>query len=221
MILTKLRKISSTLTSILYHNGGKALTQSKTFKILISKAFTICDTNSDGKIDEVELYAGVLLVHLNLAKYAGPAACYPPSRSVCHDVFMKADIDTNGTIDRQEFQYIVGILVMQIMLRMLVYYIVLILFVPILASHVVKLIHSEKGTYAELLTYQIVSISLFFIAIPLLWDYIDSCSSRPISYNDAINGNIDDVSVDNGEELVSLEPLQLPSRRRRKQQLDA
>jgi hypothetical protein len=55
---------------------GNFLTSSKAFKSLCKWAFDVCDSNGTGAINETELYAGFLLVHLNLAKYAGPAACY-------------------------------------------------------------------------------------------------------------------------------------------------
>lgn len=34
------------------------------------------DIANKGEIDKVELYAGLLMIHLKIAKYAGPAACY-------------------------------------------------------------------------------------------------------------------------------------------------
>ena len=83
--------------------------KNKSFQLLVNKAFDACDGSNDGKIDEAELNAGLLLVHLKLAKYAGPAACYPPTRKVCDVLFQKADIDNSGGIDKQEFYYIVGL----------------------------------------------------------------------------------------------------------------
>ena len=55
---------------------GTLLTRTKAFKKLTKWAFQVCDNNHTGSINKTELYAGFLLVHLNLAKYAGPAACY-------------------------------------------------------------------------------------------------------------------------------------------------
>jgi hypothetical protein len=34
------------------------------------------DSDKTGDVRKTELYFGFLLVHLNLAEYAGPAACY-------------------------------------------------------------------------------------------------------------------------------------------------
>jgi hypothetical protein len=43
---------------------------------MVTKAFNDCDTSKSGEVDKQELYAGLLLVHLKLAKFAGAAACY-------------------------------------------------------------------------------------------------------------------------------------------------
>ena len=52
------------------------LTRSKAFQKLASMTYDLMDTDKSGEIDKVELYAGLLMVHLKLAKYAGAAACY-------------------------------------------------------------------------------------------------------------------------------------------------
>jgi len=57
-------------------NKGSWLTRSRGFQHLCKWAFGVCDSNGTGSINKTELYAGFLLVHLTLAKYAGPAACY-------------------------------------------------------------------------------------------------------------------------------------------------
>lgn len=216
-LLLTIKKISSSTNSILYHYGGKVLNRSKAFEILVSKAFNIIDIKKNGKIEEVELYAGLLLVHLNLAKYAGPAACYPPSRTVCHNLFIKADVDHSNGIDRNEFQYIIGIMCAQIVLRILVYYVVLILFVPIVASYIVTLIDIQRGTYLELCTNQIVSISLFFIAIPLLWNYIDECYATPIETSSSIdNCASNNNDVDYEGEMLPLQQQSLEEQQRRR-----
>jgi hypothetical protein len=55
---------------------GNILTRSKGFKLLVKKTFAVCDNDKTGEVGKAELYAGLLLVHLKLAKFAGPAACY-------------------------------------------------------------------------------------------------------------------------------------------------
>jgi hypothetical protein len=56
--------------------SGNLLTRSKPFKAIVKAAFKVCDNDQTGEVGKLELYAGLLWVHLNLAKYAGPAACY-------------------------------------------------------------------------------------------------------------------------------------------------
>lgn len=56
--------------------SGNVLTRSKPFRKLATWAFSVCDSDKTGEVGKLELYCGLLLVHLNLAKYAGPAACY-------------------------------------------------------------------------------------------------------------------------------------------------
>jgi hypothetical protein len=55
---------------------GNFLTRLKAFQKLSDMSFDICDPEKTGAVGKSDLYAGVILVHLNLAKYAGPAACY-------------------------------------------------------------------------------------------------------------------------------------------------
>ena len=156
------------------------MTNSKLFKKIVSTAFDTCDANKTGEIKQEELYAGLLLVHLKLAKFAGPAACYPPTRETCDTLFLAADHDNSGGIDKDEFVKIMGILCAQILSRMLVYYLVLVLLVPILASKVVDIFTIEEGSYQEMAAEQIVSMSLFYAAIPLLWNSIDEGSEKAL-----------------------------------------
>ena len=51
------------------------LCQRKFFKDMISSSFDMVDQDNSGSIDEKELYSGLLLIHLKMGVYAGPAAC--------------------------------------------------------------------------------------------------------------------------------------------------
>lgn len=51
------------------------LCQTKFFKDMISSSFEMVDQDGSGSIDEKELYSGLLLIHLKMGVYAGPAAC--------------------------------------------------------------------------------------------------------------------------------------------------
>ena len=103
---------TTTNTTAATANKGSSsfLTRSKTFEKLAKWAFSMCNSDKEtGKINKTELYAGILLVHLNLAKYAGPAACYPPSRATVENLFDLIDEDQSQAIDEREFIQILKI----------------------------------------------------------------------------------------------------------------
>ena len=56
--------------------GSNILTRSKPFKTLVDKVFKACDTSKTGDVSKSELYIGLLSIHITLARYAGPAACF-------------------------------------------------------------------------------------------------------------------------------------------------
>ena len=51
------------------------LTRTKFFQDMCDSAFNLIDADGSGEVDEKELYSGLLLIHLKLGTYAGPAAC--------------------------------------------------------------------------------------------------------------------------------------------------
>lgn len=51
------------------------LCRTKFFKDMSTSAFDLVDVDGSGTVDEKELYSGLLLIHLKLGTYAGPAAC--------------------------------------------------------------------------------------------------------------------------------------------------
>jgi hypothetical protein len=102
----------------------------------------------------------------------------PPTRDVCDTLFDAADHNNSGGIDKHEFVKIMGICCAQILSRMLVYYLILVLLVPVLAAKVVDIGKIPSGSYQEKAAEQVVSMSLFYVAIPFLWDYIDEFSQK-------------------------------------------
>eukprot|EP00540_Astrosyne_radiata_P011586 CAMPEP_0116835472 /NCGR_PEP_ID=MMETSP0418-20121206/7564_1 /TAXON_ID=1158023 /ORGANISM="Astrosyne radiata, Strain 13vi08-1A" /LENGTH=207 /DNA_ID=CAMNT_0004465143 /DNA_START=230 /DNA_END=853 /DNA_ORIENTATION=+ len=183
---------------------GSWLTRTRFFKSLTKWAFGICDANNTGSISEAELYAGVLLVHLTLAKHAGSAACYPPTRAKVKELFYAADQNHNGQIESDEFDYIMVILCSQIAGRIIMYYTFLILAVPYLASwslqfldfigvddtilgvdylfdtyapkFMVYIIDKIPDSVWENMPEQIVSLCLFFFVIPFALELLDRLS---------------------------------------------
>ena len=115
-------KPSTTITTKM-GSSSSFLTRTKTFEKLAKYAFDMCNSDKEsGEIDKTELYAGILLVHLNLAKYAGAAACYPPSRATVEKLFDVVDVDNSKTIDEREFIHILKICSVDIASRVFVYY---------------------------------------------------------------------------------------------------
>lgn len=182
--------------------NGTWLTRTSAFRKLCKWAFDVCDSNGTGSINKTELYACFLLVHLNLAKYAGPAACYPAPRSVVDALFEASDDDKSGGIDENEFISIMMILCSQIASRILAYYSILILLVPYITRMILvtldiigvddtfmtvdKVFDSYAPSFllwmidylpaAEAVANRVVSLSLFFLVIPSLFNYIDEKS---------------------------------------------
>jgi len=176
------------------------LTRSNAFKKLTKWAFDICDADGTGKVNKDELYAGILMVHLKLAKSAGPAACYPPTRETIEELFDAADHDKSGDIDEHEFGKIMVICCGQIFSRMVVYYGLIVFFVPYLAGGIVLALtnfnewlglpsrssSSSGGAFALVenvitfgkLTEKVVSFSLFSLVVPGMFDFIDSVSKK-------------------------------------------
>mmetsp|Transcript_7179 Transcript_7179/g.17536 ORF Transcript_7179/g.17536 Transcript_7179/m.17536 type:complete len:198 (+) Transcript_7179:163-756(+) len=167
---------------------GNILTRSKPFQKLVDKVFTACDTSKTGSVSKSELYVGLLSVHITLARYAGPAACFPPSREVSDQLFEAADADKSGGICKTEFRSILAILSAQILSRMMVYYLVLILYVPWFSKKVIDSMESiPEGGLMESIAEQVISVSIFMGAVPLLWNAIDSKTETTI---DTMNNSI-------------------------------
>ena len=99
-------------------------------------------------------------------------------------LFDAADVDESGGIDKVEFENIIMILCAHILSRMFVYYSVLILFVPWFARKVIDSTpHIPNDSYLELAAKQTISISIFMIAIPLIWNAIDTHTHKTIDNN--------------------------------------
>jgi hypothetical protein len=181
-------------------NAANFVTRSRAFQKLTKWAFTVCDRDQTGQVGKSELYAGILLVHVQLAKYAGPAACYPPSRRVIDDLFDASDDDQSGYISEDEFSQIMVICCGQIASRMMVYYAIIVLLVPYTASAIVtgfltmnfawssSLIKRVQSFFLitwieKIMTFgyffeQVVYLALFYLLIPLFFNWIDRSSRQ-------------------------------------------
>jgi len=175
---------------------GRKLTKTKTFGLLVDHAFDMIDDSGDGLIDEAELYAGLLMMHIKLAKHAGPAACYPPCRAVVDRMFRAADPDNSGTLDREEFRWVMGIMCANILGRMFIFYVVVIVTIPFVASLVIRGLKIPQETYFENAVRTTITVLVFYFIIPLLWNIVD----RHYAGSIAGMGNDQDLISSNREE---------------------
>lgn len=96
------------------------ISRTKWFTKMSDNAFAVVDADGSGEVDEKELYSGLLLIHLKLGCYAGPAACRPVDRQRVHDVFEKMDVDDSGSLDKEEFREVMMVLCSNIFTRVMV-----------------------------------------------------------------------------------------------------
>ena len=113
--------------------------KSKLFQKLVKWAFNKVDQNNSGAIEPNQLYSGLLLVHLRLATFLGPAACKPATKEYVDEIFILLDKDKNGVLDEEEFSNIVALFLPQIMTRVIMLMALIILLLPFLAKNILDL----------------------------------------------------------------------------------
>lgn len=119
---------------------------------MCDQAFTTIDTDGSGSVDEKELYSGLLLIHLKLGLYAGPAACRPIGRERCSAVFEKMDFDNSGSLDKEEFREVMMVLFSNVVLRVLAQWSLTLLIVPLVAHKVLELVYLAIHTLYYIVT---------------------------------------------------------------------
>jgi hypothetical protein len=149
-------------------------------------AFQVCDVDQKGRINKSELYAGVLLVHLHMAKYAGLSVCYPPSREQIYALFDIIDQPPTGRINQDDFTDIVVACCAHLTSRVVIYYSTILLVVPMLVQQVIgfyyrctqKLLPAWLGQYLalELILKQFVTLVLFVGVVPWIYNQLDQRS---------------------------------------------
>jgi len=112
------------------------LSRSKWFQKMSAQAFDLVDQDGSGSVDEKELYSGLLLIHLKLGSYAGPAACKPVDRERVHAVFVKMDVDNSGSLDREEFTQVMTVLCSNVLTRVMAQWALTLILVPLMAQYI-------------------------------------------------------------------------------------
>jgi hypothetical protein len=128
------------------------LCRTKAFQKACKSAFEAVDMDSSGTVDEKELYSGLLLIHLKLGTYAGPAACRPLSRERCKEFFNKMDRDGSGTLDQAEFNQVMAVLFGNVLIRVLTQWSMTLIIVPLVANLILDGIQSSILGVWDLIT---------------------------------------------------------------------
>ena len=114
--------------------GTSFFTRSTRFQKMVDNIFLSIDTDNSGEVDKKELYAGLILIHLRLAAYVGPAACRPATKEYVEEIFELLDVDDSGELNREEFGTVMALLVSQITTRVLLYLIFPLIVIPFAAE---------------------------------------------------------------------------------------
>ncbi len=116
------------------------LFRSKIFENIVNYTFDSIDIDKSGTIDRKEIYTGLLLVHLKLAAYVGPAACRPVSKDYLFTMFDLLDTDDSGTLNKEEFTELMTILCSQITTRVFTQLSMTLMIVPFISQYLVEFI---------------------------------------------------------------------------------
>jgi Ca2+-binding EF-hand superfamily protein len=128
---------SSTTRAAVSSKAASWFCRTKYFQQMCDTAFDGIDVDGSGEVDAKELYSGLLLIHLKMGCYAGPAACKPLSRERVQTVFAQYDVDNSGCLDREEFRSVMTVLFGNVFFRVLVQWSMTLLFVPMIAQWIV------------------------------------------------------------------------------------
>lgn len=124
----------------------------------------------------------------------------PPDKDVCDKLFDAADHDKSGGIDKDEFVAIMGVCCAQILTRMMFYYLILLLFVPYFSANIVDFLWIPNGSYLEMTMETIISFAMFYIAVPVAWNFVDDLSRSKLEKKEAKTPlGLEDHDEDDGE----------------------
>ena len=121
--------------------SGNIITKSKFFRSIATRVFNDLDIDASQTLDVDELYTGVLLVHLQLAKFAGSAACKPPTRQQVQNLFIDFDDDNSSSLDVNEFLSMCVLLTGQVLGRVIFQWIFTLLISPMIGTFMLRVYH--------------------------------------------------------------------------------
>lgn len=124
-------------------------TGSSFFRKLCDDTFDSIDVDKSGKINESELYQGLLLIHLKLGLYFGPAACKPISLDRTKFIFEKLDTNRDGSLDKEEFRKVLALLMGNVVSRIFFQFVCTLLIVPFLATMILEKTVDGYGIVTE------------------------------------------------------------------------
>jgi len=156
----------------------------KIFRKFSNYVFSEIDIDKSGGVDVEELYTGLLLFHLYLSSYLGPAAAKPASRKKVQQVFHMMDVERNGQLDQDEFALALAILSSHLISRIVSILCLTIFLVPILTQHIVEylsIIRSFVGSLGimnQILSYFSDSSSLADGSNEVAKDILSSCAEN-------------------------------------------
>ena len=133
------------------------------------------DHDCSGSITKDELYLGVIKMHLELAKYLGPAACKPATSSQITSLFHAFDADKSNTLDEGEFSQLCTILCSHVLSRVLLQFAITIVLVPIFAARTVNV----GAAFLAVLALKLEApAAVVASALAALYGFLVSCLSR-------------------------------------------
>jgi EF hand len=128
------------------------LCRTKYFRNMCDAAFETIDQDESGSVDEKELYSGLLLIHLQLGMYAGPAACKPLGRERVSKIFYEMDVDRSGSLDRDEFRAVMMLLFSNVVFRVMVQWSMTLMIVPCIARSLLDAIYATLDFLYNIVT---------------------------------------------------------------------
>jgi len=150
---------------------------------MCDKVFVAVDNDNSGEVDEKELYSGMLLIHLQLGMYLGPAACKPLARDKCDRIFARMDVDDSGTLDREEFREVMTMLFGNVFIRVIVQWSMTIMIVPMMARTIVSALYALMLEIYEVVTTldEYSSIANWIeLSIEASWSFVLNTLPQPL-----------------------------------------